>query len=353
MPSVRAPHVFGRQAIPMIWDYAEAATTLGSFASGSLGTVFELMVKSFKASLESVQVTVAKTVSGDAIQADAGTQDHVSRHAVDLHRPALLRQHRVRRPVRLTSTFGCAAGVESRCFRSCSRPVAVPKAEELVATPYRHGTKVAAEAFFLAGMTQDALGRFLLQQAHEGITQSRSTMHSSSRKRARGSEGTASTGWETFLERRDPRLGSQSQALGPCAQKTGSAHDRPSAPTPSPPASSSSAAAAPPTPPSPPGASSSAPSAPSSRRPSTSSGPATSLPSTSPRPPSGRGWPYTPATSGCFSSRSSPGGQAARCKPTKSRLCTAKRHEPLWPSSPWKKWVSRPPDLRRESTPGG
>jgi putative DNA methylase len=32
--------------------------------------------------------------------------------------------------------------------------VAVPKAEELVATPYRHGSKDKAEAFFLDGMTQ-------------------------------------------------------------------------------------------------------------------------------------------------------------------------------------------------------
>ena len=32
--------------------------------------------------------------------------------------------------------------------------LAVPKAEELVATPYRHGGKEKAEAFFLDGMTQ-------------------------------------------------------------------------------------------------------------------------------------------------------------------------------------------------------
>ena len=32
--------------------------------------------------------------------------------------------------------------------------ITVPKAEELVATPYRHGSKEKAEAFFLNGMTQ-------------------------------------------------------------------------------------------------------------------------------------------------------------------------------------------------------
>ena len=42
--------------------------------------------------------------------------------------------------------------------------LAVPKAEELVATPYRHGGKEKAEAFFLDGMTQ-AMHR-LAEQAH-------------------------------------------------------------------------------------------------------------------------------------------------------------------------------------------
>jgi putative DNA methylase len=42
--------------------------------------------------------------------------------------------------------------------------VAVPKAEELVATPYRHGSREKAERFFLDGMTK-AMGR-LAEQAH-------------------------------------------------------------------------------------------------------------------------------------------------------------------------------------------
>ena len=42
--------------------------------------------------------------------------------------------------------------------------LAVPKAEELVATPYRHGSKKKAETFFLKGMTQ-AMHR-LTEQAH-------------------------------------------------------------------------------------------------------------------------------------------------------------------------------------------
>ena len=45
--------------------------------------------------------------------------------------------------------------------------LAVPKAEELVATPYRHGSKEKAETFFLAGMGQ-AMCR-LAEQTHPGF----------------------------------------------------------------------------------------------------------------------------------------------------------------------------------------
>ncbi|MCA9233797.1 MAG: hypothetical protein KDA57_24385, partial [Planctomycetales bacterium] len=45
--------------------------------------------------------------------------------------------------------------------------LAVPKSEELVATPYRHGSKESAETFFLDGMTQ-AMHR-LADQARPAI----------------------------------------------------------------------------------------------------------------------------------------------------------------------------------------
>ena len=54
---------------------------------------------------------------------------------------------------RTSSTSGCGAR-SVRSIRTCFATIAVPKAEELVATPYRHGTKQKAEKFFLDGMTQ-------------------------------------------------------------------------------------------------------------------------------------------------------------------------------------------------------
>ena len=74
--------------------------------------------------------------------------------------------------------------------------LAVPKAEELVATPYRHGSKEKAEAFFLDGMTQ-AMHR-LAEQAHPAFPVT--IYYAFKQSESDGDDGTASTGWETFLD---------------------------------------------------------------------------------------------------------------------------------------------------------
>ena len=62
---------------------------------------------------------------------------------------------------------GCDASLKP-VFPDLFATVAVPKAEELVATPYRHGSKEKAEAFFLDGMTQ-AMHR-LAEQSAPGLS---------------------------------------------------------------------------------------------------------------------------------------------------------------------------------------
>ena len=81
-------------------------------------------------------------------------------------------------------------------FPSLFSTVAVPKAEELVATPARHGGKEKAEAFFLSGMTK-AMHR-IADQSHPSspVTIYYAFKQSETDKEA----GTVSTGWETFLD---------------------------------------------------------------------------------------------------------------------------------------------------------
>ncbi len=74
--------------------------------------------------------------------------------------------------------------------------LAVPKAEELVATPYRHGSKEKAEAFFLDGMTQ-AMHR-LAEQAHPAFPVT--IYYAFKQAEATSADGTTSTGWDTFLD---------------------------------------------------------------------------------------------------------------------------------------------------------
>jgi putative DNA methylase len=74
--------------------------------------------------------------------------------------------------------------------------MAVPKAEELVATPHRHGSKDKAENFFLDGMTS-AMHR-LAVQAHPAFPTT--IYYAFKQSESDGADGTASTGWETFLD---------------------------------------------------------------------------------------------------------------------------------------------------------
>ena len=81
-------------------------------------------------------------------------------------------------------------------FPNLLATMTVPKAEELVATPFRHGGKDKAEEFFLTGMTQ-AMAR-LAQQGHPAGP---ITIYYAFKQSETDSEsGTASAGWETFLE---------------------------------------------------------------------------------------------------------------------------------------------------------
>lgn len=72
----------------------------------------------------------------------------------------------------------------------------VPKTEELVATPYRHGGKPAAEKFFLEGMGHAISGLGARSHPAYPIT----IYYAFKQAESSADEGTHSTGWETFLQ---------------------------------------------------------------------------------------------------------------------------------------------------------
>ena len=80
-------------------------------------------------------------------------------------------------------------------FPSLFATIAVPKAEELVATPYVHGDKLKASKFFIEGMTKAM--RNIALQSHAAIP---IAIYYAFKQSDTVKEGTNSSGWETFLE---------------------------------------------------------------------------------------------------------------------------------------------------------
>ncbi len=177
-------NTFSRQAIPMTWDFAES-NPLGD-ASGNYRSATDLVAKAILAAS-------ILTVSGYATQDDAAAQsvsidklistdppyyDNIG--YADLSDFFYVWLRRSMRPV----------------FPDLFATLAVPKAEELVATPYRHGSKEQAETFFLDGMTQ-AMHR-LAEQTHPGFPVT--IYYAFKQSESDGVDGTKNTGWDTFLD---------------------------------------------------------------------------------------------------------------------------------------------------------
>jgi len=191
---------FSRQALPMTWDFAES-NPLGD-ASGNYVSAVDLVTK--------VLLVNSADVKGFALQSDAQTQTISANKIISTDPPYYdnigyadlsdffyVWLRRTLRPV----------------FPDLYATLSTPKAEELVATPYRHGSKPAAERFFMEGMTR-ALHN-LAVQAHPAVpvTIYYAFKQQEAREEKRGTSATSdqdshsslrsthsSTGWETFLE---------------------------------------------------------------------------------------------------------------------------------------------------------
>ena len=173
-------NLFARQAIPMSWDFAE----LSPFSpSGSHD--------SFVQTLGNLLQKLPTSQAGVVRQADAANQELCSKKVISTDPPyydnigyADLSDFFyvwLRRSLRDIYPQVCAT-------------LATPKAEELVATPYRHGGKEAAETFFLNGMTQAMTN--LAQKGHPGHL---TTIYYAFKQSESDEGSTSSTGWATFL----------------------------------------------------------------------------------------------------------------------------------------------------------
>jgi putative DNA methylase len=175
-------NTFSRQALPMTWDFAEA-NPLGD-ASGNYRSGVELVSRALLCS--------PATASGHAEQQDAATQIISESKLISTDPPYY-------------DNIGYAdlsdffyvwlrRSLKSE-FPALFATISVPKTDELVATPHRHGSRQAAESFFLEGMTQ-AMHR-LVEKAHHGFPVT--IYYAFKQSESQTDSGTTSTGWETFL----------------------------------------------------------------------------------------------------------------------------------------------------------
>jgi putative DNA methylase len=174
---------FGRQALPIVWDYADLNPFAG--AGGDFLGVIDGANRTLR--------NGPPAKRGDAYQSDAASLSVSQNRLVSTDPP----YYDNIGYADLSDYFYVWLRRSQRSvFPSLFATLAVPKAEELVATPYRHGGKERAEAFFLDGMTRAM--RRLAEQAHPAFPV---TIYYAFRQAESSAiEGTASTGWETFLD---------------------------------------------------------------------------------------------------------------------------------------------------------
>jgi len=177
-----ARNTFGRQALPMVWDFCECNPL--SESSGN-----------FQGGIESIEtglLKVATVVQGHSLQLDAMILHDPNDVVISTDPPYY-------------DNIGYAD--LSDYFYVWMRPMLhpvypelfgtllVPKTEELVATPYRHGSRDKAEAFFLEGMTRAV--HAMTERAHKSFPV---TIYYAFKQAEKDVDGASSTGWETFLE---------------------------------------------------------------------------------------------------------------------------------------------------------
>lgn len=174
-------NVFGRQAIPMTWDFTEAmpfSESSGGY-SGQLkwvAKVIEQLPSGLDAKASQADAAVGD-YSGVVVSTDPPYYDNIGYSDLsDFFYVWLRRSLRDIYPKLFTTML-------------------VPKAEELVANPYRHGGSDGAKHFF-----EDGFRRVFARIREKADVGYPVTVYYAFKQSEADVSGTTSTGWETLLE---------------------------------------------------------------------------------------------------------------------------------------------------------
>lgn len=174
-------NTFGRQAIPMTWDFAEVypfSESSGNFFSMARAVAIVIEKLPAKGSATAIQADAAKvSMRGFAVSTDPPYYDNIGYSDLSDFFHVWLRR--------------ALRDVYPQLFAT----LLVPKTEELVANPYRHGGKVGAKQFFENGF-QEVFSR----ARGSVLSDFPIAVYYAFKQAETESAGTASTGWQTLLE---------------------------------------------------------------------------------------------------------------------------------------------------------
>ena len=182
-PNQQLRNTFARQAIPMVWDFAESNPFCQS--SGSFHSLYGRMCEAFQSFISNRHIgTVYKSNATDNLDIEAAVvstdppyYDNIGYADLSDFFYIWLRRNLKEIYPEIFSTM------------------LVPKKEELVATPYRFdGDQQAAKEFFEQGMSE--VCQNIYRYAAEDIP---FTIYYAFRQTDIDADGTASSGWETML----------------------------------------------------------------------------------------------------------------------------------------------------------
>ncbi len=173
-------NVFARQALPMLWDFAEVnflSNSSGSFLGQVdwVSRVLEHVPADISGDVEQVSASLA-SYGGTVISTDPPYYDNIGYSDLSDYFYVWLR----------------------RCLQDIHPGVVgtmlTPKADELVANPYRHDGKDGAKQFFIDGFN------FVFHRIRQGVTtDAPMTVYYAYKQQDAEADGTSSTGWHTLL----------------------------------------------------------------------------------------------------------------------------------------------------------
>jgi len=185
----RLRNTFGRQALPMVWDFAETNPFAGASGDflGACKSLCEVLDKPRFGSQSFVSQQDSTSVVDDGtpkiLSTDPPYYDNIGYADLSDFFYVWLRRS-------LPSTY-------PNLFST----LLVPKAEELVATPYRfNGSKQKAQAFFEEGLGKAFNRMHAISHIDYPLTVYYAFKQTEVERKGKLDESVASTGWETMLE---------------------------------------------------------------------------------------------------------------------------------------------------------